>query len=324
ADVDNDGYGNVAQTTQACTAPSGYVSNSTDCNDTNAAVHPGAAEVCNGIDDNCDGQIDEGVKSTFYADVDNDGYGNVTQTTQACTAPSGYVSNSTDCNDGVATVHPGAPEVCNGVDDNCDGQIDEGVESTFYADVDNDGYGNVAQTTQACTAPSGYVSNSTDCNDTNAAVHPGAAEVCGDGIDQDCNGADAVCVPTTYQTGGTCVDAPGHVIRQPINADGSSVFKQGSTVPAKFRVCDANSVSVGHPGVVTDFRLIQVVQGTATQTVNEAVVSTTPDTAFRWDATAQQWIFNISTKSLTTSQTYFYRISLDDGSFIDFHFGLKK
>jgi hypothetical protein len=108
-----------------------------------------------------------------------------------------------------------------------------------------------------------------------------------------------------------------------MNADGSSVFKKGSTVPAKFRVCDTAGVSVGHPGVVTEFRLLQVTQGTTTQSVNEPVLSTTPDSVFRWDATAQQWIFNIKTKDLTVGNTYFYRISLDDGSFIDFRFGLK-
>ena len=185
-DADGDGYGNLAVTTQACTAPAGYVANSTDCNDADAAVHPGATEVCNGVDDNCDGSIDEGVTTTFYRDADGDGYGNLAVTTQACTAPAGYVANSTDCNDADAAVHPGATEVCNGVDDNCDGSIDEGVTTTFYRDADGDGYGNPAVSTQACSQPAGYVTNSTDCNDSSATVHPGAAEVC-NGIDDDCN-----------------------------------------------------------------------------------------------------------------------------------------
>ncbi len=125
ADADGDTYGNLNSTVQACSAPSGYVNNSTDCNDANAAVHPGAPEVCNNIDDNCNNQIDEGVKITFYADADNDTYGNLNSTTQACSAPSGYVSNSTDCNDANAAIHPGASDVCNGIDDNCNNQIDE-------------------------------------------------------------------------------------------------------------------------------------------------------------------------------------------------------
>ncbi|MBL7745967.1 MAG: T9SS type A sorting domain-containing protein, partial [Chitinophagaceae bacterium] len=187
-DADGDGYGNPAVTTLACSAPSGYVANDTDCDDANAAVHPGAVEICNGIDDNCNGQIDEGVKITFYQDADGDGYGNAAVTTLACSAPSGYVANNTDCDDANAAVHPGAVEICNGIDDNCNGQIDEGVKTTFYRDADGDGYGNAAVTTLACSAPAGYVTNNTDCNDNNASVYPGATEVCGNNIDDNCNG----------------------------------------------------------------------------------------------------------------------------------------
>jgi hypothetical protein len=126
-----------------------------------------------------------------------------------------------------------------------------------------------------------------------------------------------------YQTGGMCYGAPGHAILQPIDADGDSVFKQKSTVPAKFRVCDANGVSIGTPGVVSSFKLVKIVSGTIVDEVTETVVSTTPDTAFRWSATDQQWIFNINTKNLYAGKTYFYRITLDDGSVIEFSFGLK-
>jgi hypothetical protein len=125
-----------------------------------------------------------------------------------------------------------------------------------------------------------------------------------------------------YASGGTCLGEPGHQILQPINADGTSVFKQKSTVPAKFRVCDGNGASSGTAGVVSSFRLVQVITGT-TSDVDEAVVSTTPDTQFRWDPTAQQWIFNISTKPMSANATYIYRITLNDSSLIDFLFGLK-
>src|SRR5206468_349818 len=114
------------------------------------------------------------VKSTFYRDQDRDGFGNASSTTQACTAPPGYVTNSTDCDDTNAAIHPGATDGCNAADDNCNGTIDEGVTTTFYADGDGDGFGNPASTVQACSVPSGYVTDNTDCDDTNAAIHPGA------------------------------------------------------------------------------------------------------------------------------------------------------
>jgi hypothetical protein len=126
-----------------------------------------------------------------------------------------------------------------------------------------------------------------------------------------------------YVTSGLCDGDVGHTILQPINSDGTSVFKQKSTVPAKFRVCDANGVSIGTPGVVATFLLTQIVSGTVVQTVDEAVDSTTPDASFRWDSTGQQWIFNMSTKSLSANMTYYYQITLNDGSSINFLFGLK-
>ena len=186
ADADGDGYGDAGSTTSACSAPEGYVADNTDCNDADAAVNPGATEVCNGVDDNCDGNIDEGVETTFYADADGDGYGDAGSSVSACSAPEGYVGDNTDCNDSDAAVNPGATEVCNGVDDNCDGNIDEGVETTFYADADGDGYGDAGSTTSACSPPEGYVTDNTDCNDADAAVNPGATEVC-NGVDDNCD-----------------------------------------------------------------------------------------------------------------------------------------
>ncbi len=130
-------------------------------------------------------------------------------------------------------------------------------------------------------------------------------------------------VSVKYATGGSCLGAPGHQILQPINADGTSIFKKGSTVPAKFRVCDANGNSIGTPGVVSNFKVVKKVYGTTETAVNEDVISTTPDTAFRWDPTDQQWIFNIHTKNLTAGYTYYYEITLNDGTKILFQFGLK-
>ncbi|AEI63997.1 regulator of chromosome condensation [Corallococcus macrosporus] len=198
-DADGDGNGNASQSTQACSQPSGYVANATDCNDASATIRPGAAEVCDGADNNCNGSIDEGVKSTWYRDADGDGYGSTSAgaSTQACSKPSGYVANATDCNDTTSSVRPGGTEVCDGLDNNCNGSTDEGVSSTWYRDADGDGYGNPGLPTQACSKPSGYVANATDCNDTTSSVRPGGTEVC-DGLDNNCNGSIDEGVKSTW------------------------------------------------------------------------------------------------------------------------------
>jgi MYXO-CTERM domain-containing protein len=186
-DADTDGYGTTATTTQACTAPAGYVAASTDCDDTRSNVHPNAPEICDSRDNDCDGATDEGVTATFYADADADGYGNAAVPTVACSAPANTVTNATDCDDTKVAVNPAATEICNGIDDDCDAQIDEGVRITYYADFDADGYGDLATTAAACTRPSGFVADATDCDDTLATVHPLATEVC-NGRDDDCDG----------------------------------------------------------------------------------------------------------------------------------------
>jgi hypothetical protein len=123
--------------------------------------------------------------------------------------------------------------------------------------------------------------------------------------------------------GSSCLAQPGHAVLAPINTDGTSVFKRNSTVPVKFRVCDANGVSIGAAGVVSDFQLVQVMTGTTAQAVNETVDSTNPDNAFRWDPIGRQWTFNLATRHLSADKTYVYRITLNDDSVIDFRFGLK-
>ena len=116
---------------------------------------------------------------------------------------------------------------------------------------------------------------------------------------------------------------PSHVILQPVAADGSSVFKAGRTVPLKFRVGDANGNSIGTPGTITGFHIIGVITGTVSTPLDLAPSSTTPDTSFRFDPTAQQWIFNLNTSGLSAGSTYIFRIDLADGSNITFQFGLR-
>ena len=125
-----------------------------------------------------------------------------------------------------------------------------------------------------------------------------------------------------YQQTGTCDGDAGHQILQPVNPDGSSVWKQGRTIPLKFRVCDANGVSIGTPGVITSFVLSQIISGTVAN-VDETLDSTIEDSGFSFDPTAQQWIFNLSTKLQSAGFTYVYNINLNDGSTITFRYGLR-
>lgn len=97
------------------------------------------------------------------------------------------------CDDSDVMVGPWCEETCNARDDNCNGDIDEGVDRPFYLDGDGDGQGDSAVAQDACEAPSGYVETAADCDDTDPAVFLGAPEVCGDAIDQDCDGADLSC-----------------------------------------------------------------------------------------------------------------------------------
>jgi hypothetical protein len=127
--------------------------------------------------------------STWYADVDGDGYGDPAVTAAACEPPTGYGADAADCDDADAGVYPGATEHCDGVDEDCDGVADDGAvdPSTWYADADGDGYGDAAATATACEPPSGYGTDANDCDDADAGVYPGAAETC-DGADEDCDG----------------------------------------------------------------------------------------------------------------------------------------
>ncbi|PTX42666.1 putative metal-binding protein, partial [Christiangramia gaetbulicola] len=221
ADTDGDGFGDPTTTLESCGQPEGYVADNTDCNDDpnnkGAAINPGATEVCDGIDNDCDGLIDNDDpdvtgQSTWYADTDGDGFGDPNTTLESCGQPQGYVADNTDCNDdpnnGGAAINPGATEVCDGIDNDCDGLIDDDDDpdvtgqSTWYADADGDGFGDPTTTLESCGQPEGYVADNTDCNDDpnngGAAINPGATEIC-DGIDNNCDGQiDEGVTTTTY------------------------------------------------------------------------------------------------------------------------------
>ena len=199
-DNDGDGFGLESGGVLACEVAD-HILQAGDCDDGDAAIHPDALELCAGVgvDEDCDGLVDErdaADLSTFYADNDGDGFGDPDDSAQACSAPSDFVSDSSDCDDTRADVHPGAPEVCDAddTDEDCDGlsgnddaELASGT-SSFFVDSDGDGYGDVSALVYLCEAEDGFVADHSDCDDTRADVNPGAVEVCDDDdVDEDCD-----------------------------------------------------------------------------------------------------------------------------------------
>lgn len=134
-----------------------------DCDDTNPTIHPFAPEICDGLDNDCNGLVDDG-GTIYYTDADGDGFGDPSTGMLTCTPPTGAVPNGDDCDDTDPAVYPGALEVCDGIDNDCDGIVDEG--STWYTDADGDGYGDDATAEVTCTPSPGAVQVGGDCDDT--------------------------------------------------------------------------------------------------------------------------------------------------------------
>jgi hypothetical protein len=147
-----------------------------------------------------------------------------------------------------------------------------------------------------------------------------------------CSGQSSTNYSITYVPGtltvifstGSCNGAPGHAILPPIAANGKGIFNFTRAVPATFRVCDANGVSVGAAGIVRSFNIIQIITGTGSQTVNLPVPSKTQNSAFLFDQNNQEWVFEIDDSKLAPISTYVFRIVLSDGSNIDFRFGVRR
>jgi len=172
-DQDQDGYGSDALSRLSCQQPYLFTSEGGDCNDDDSAFYPGAPEACELlVDSNCDG--------TTPGDHDGDGY--------ACD----------DCNDSNPDIHPNAPELCNDTDDNCDIYVDNDPINapTWYKDRDGDSYGDPTIGAIVCDQPPNYVLDSGDCDDSTADAAPGLSEVCGDGLDTNCDGSPGECGST--------------------------------------------------------------------------------------------------------------------------------
>ena len=197
-DTDADGFGDSGNFIETCmtSPPAGFVLNSSDCNDADDAINPTMAELCDDIDNNCNGLIDDGLlQYTYYADTDVDGFGDFNNTLTTCydSPPTGYVLDFSDCNDALFISNPSAIEICDGMDNNCDGLIDEALPLfTYFRDNDSDSFGDANESIETCynIPPTGYVIDNTDCDDNNNAIYPDANDVADNGIDEDCSGVD--------------------------------------------------------------------------------------------------------------------------------------
>ena len=156
-DRDGDGFGDAALGGQ-------------DCDDDDATIHPDATERCNGLDDDCDGQVDQGLMSLWYPDLDGDGFGDEAWARESCLPPTeDAVAEGGDCDDRDPAVHPAGVELCNGLDDDCNGSIDDDpAGGGWWADQDGDGFGDPGQPLESCDSDEGGSLDPTDCRDDRA------------------------------------------------------------------------------------------------------------------------------------------------------------
>jgi regulation of enolase protein 1 (concanavalin A-like superfamily) len=188
-DADGDGYGAGAGQSLCADPGLGFAPQDGDCDDVDPNINPGVTEICDGADNNCDGEVDEGLTFvTYYPDMDGDGYGTGSGISLCADPGTGFATSGGDCSDGNAAINPGANEICDGIDNNCNGQMDEGLTFVnYYPDMDGDGYGTGSGISLCADPGTGFATTGGDCSDGNAAINPGATEIC-DGVDNNCDG----------------------------------------------------------------------------------------------------------------------------------------
>ncbi len=186
-DADGDGYLDAACCNEQA---DGELLCGEDCDDRRANVNPQATEACDFLDNNCDGEVDEGVFVNMYPDADHDGHGDESaDEARTCPQAVGFASSQDDCDDDDPEVFKGQFEICDGKDNNCNGDVDEvEQQAPWYKDADGDGYGDPESTpTFSCYRVPGRVLSQNDCDDSQKTINPNATEIC-DGLDNDCDG----------------------------------------------------------------------------------------------------------------------------------------